>query len=195
MTDPFPPPEPDPATALPCPCLVDGKPCGSWKRLPKPRQTTTYEHRPKHMKFKKKHGMWRTRVHNIWTHMKRRCLNPTSPSWPKYGGRGITVCERWHKFENFFSDMGMPTTDNHSLDRIDNGGNYEPRNCRWATPKEQSRNSRINTVITIKGVSHCLQEWAEIYGHSKSLISSRIYRGWNPALAVTTPKITNHGNH
>jgi hypothetical protein len=89
-----------------------------------------------------KHGKWKSKEWNSWDHMKRRCNNPNDPKYPSHGARGITVCERWLKFENFFADMGEAPGREYSLDRINNDGNYEPSNCRWATPKEQSNNRR-----------------------------------------------------
>ena len=86
---------------------------------------------------------WRkVKTYVAWQHMKSRCFRRSDPAFKDYGGRGITVCRRWLKFKNFFFDMGLPPTCTHSLDRIDNDGSYSKKNCRWATPLQQSRNSR-----------------------------------------------------
>ena len=81
-------------------------------------------------------------LYNRWTAMLRRCMNPKDRKYPDYGGRGITVCERWHNFENFLEDMGVPEDRTLSIDRRDNDRGYEPENCRWATKAEQRRNQR-----------------------------------------------------
>lgn len=113
-----------------------------------------------------RHGLSRTPIHNVWWAMLTRCSNPKQKSYKNYGGRGITVCERWSGndgFQNFLADMGARPSERHTIDRINNNGNYEPSNCRWATPKEQGRNKRSTRYATIGGVTRPFIEWADIH--------------------------------
>lgn len=103
-----------------------------------------------------------TPEYNSWADMIKRCTNPNSQRFKYYGGRGITVSERWLSFECFLADMGVKPSPNYSLDRFpDNNGNYEPGNCRWATREEQGRNRRSNHLVTFQGKTQCLTAWAE----------------------------------
>jgi len=106
------------------------------------------------------HGMTKTPTHITWKSMKQRCTDHKYSCYENYGGRGIAVCGRWNKFDNFYEDMGK-RPNGTSLERIDNNGNYCPENCCWATPKTQNRNTRRNRIIEYDGKSQCLSAWAE----------------------------------
>lgn len=139
-----------------------------------------------------RHGHWLggypTKSWLAWRNMKSRCENPKDKRFNVYGARGVKVCERWQEFENFFADMGMPPSKNHSIDRIDVDGNYEPSNCRWVTQKTQQRNRSNNRIIEFNGKRQCLSQWAEEYGISQKRLRTRIERdGWDIEKALTTP--------
>lgn len=132
----------------------------------------------------KTHGMSKTKTYKDWERMIRRCENKSFENYNHYGGRGIKVCERWHKFENFLSDMGEKP-EGKTLDRIDNDGNYEPGNCKWATGTEQARNKRDVPLYEVKGVKKSIAEWSEISGINRETIRCRIKkRGWNVERAI-----------
>jgi hypothetical protein len=125
-----------------------------------------------------KHGSYfkgkRSRGYVSWVNMKMRCYNPNDKRYSDYGGRGIKVCDRWlHSFENFLEDMGQ-CPEKHTLDRIDNDGDYCPDNCRWATRKEQQNNRRFNHKIKHDGLCLNLTQWAEKLGVSSYMIYKKI---------------------
>jgi len=125
-----------------------------------------------------KHGMSETDEFSVWTDIQTRCYNQNTKAFPDYGGRGIRVCDRWlSSFENFISDMGFRPSSDHSIERNDVNGSYEPSNCRWATLEEQARNKRNTRFIDINGTTKRLQEWAEQTGLSASAIHLRIKAG------------------
>jgi len=128
-------------------------------------------------------------LYGIWNSMRTRCENPKAHAYPSYGGRGIKVCERWHDFMNFLEDMGEPSK-GMSLDRIDNDGNYEPDNCRWASTSEQQRNTRRNHFLEFKGERKTVAEWANIVGLTGATIYKRLKRGWTieDALCIETKR-------
>lgn len=129
----------------------------------------------------------RTPEYYTWHTMKDRCHNAKSKNFPGYGGRGIMVCERWrNSFEAFFSDMGHRPSSAHSIERINNDGNYEPENCRWATRNEQARNRRSSTAVTVGDRTLTVVEWSEETGVDAVIIYQRLKRGWGPEAAVRT---------
>lgn len=122
----------------------------------------------------------------IWQTMKQRCWNPNDKRFQDYGGRGIRICARWAlSFESFYADMG-PRPEGLSIDRIDNDGHYEPANCRWATRKEQARNSRKTHWITLNHETKPLGEWARQTGIPRQTILSRLNKlGWDVKRALS----------
>ena len=117
--------------------------------------------------------------YGCWREMRRRCNDPNRRDWPLYGGRGITVCERWSDFRAFAADMGERPSLKHSLDRIDSNGHYTPSNCRWATPSEQRLNQRHRI--------NCVAEAACVYGVKFRTVRARVARGWPVDVALRTP--------
>jgi hypothetical protein len=133
-------------------------------------------------------GVKRSGTYRSWAAMLSRCTDENSADYKRYGARGISVCQHWSKFESFLADMGEKPT-GCSIDRIDNDAGYSPSNCRWANKKQQARNTRNNTMITINGASRCISEWSEVSGIKSSSISYRLNNGWCPEDAVFHPLI------
>lgn len=125
--------------------------------------------------------------YRIWQNLRSRCNNHRVPQYKNYGGRGITVCDRWNTFLNFLEDMGL-CPPNHELDRTDNNKGYSPDNCRWVTKSQNCRNYRRNVILTMDGISKCLIEWAEEYNISYMMLYKRIIeRKWDIKRALTQP--------
>jgi len=141
------------------------------------------------------HGMVKAPEYSVWHNMRRRCAEPSSASYAYYGARGIAVCERWASFENFFADMGPRPSPEHTIDRKDSGGNYEPGNCRWATRGEQARNRSDNRLLTFGDETLCLSDWATRLGIAPDTIDGRLRRGWPVERAVTEPPHRENRNH
>lgn len=136
-----------------------------------------------------RHGQCGSPEYQAWANMWDRVRNPNRHNSERYIGRGIKVCERWGKFENFIADMGQRPSNKHSLDRFpNNDGHYEPGNCRWATLSEQQNNTSQNVLVTKDGVTKTITQWARFLGVSTSLVSNRRYGlGWTAEKALFTP--------
>lgn len=136
-------------------------------------------------------GVHKEIEYKSYTAMKSRCSDINHHAYSKYGGRGITVCERWLDKDNgyrwFIEDMGRRPSLEYSIDRIDNNKGYSPENCRWATSTQQNRNSRNIHTLEYNGKTVTISEWSELTGISISAISSRLSRGWTIEQALTIP--------
>lgn len=127
--------------------------------------------------------------------MMYRCYNPKRRNYDIYGGRGIIVCKEWHSFLNFYTDMAPTHFDGASIDRINTNGNYEPKNCRWATSLQQGNNTRRNRLFTFKNETLTISEWSKRIGIKQSIIYDRINKlGWSVEEALRKPKIPNGGS-
>lgn len=135
------------------------------------------------------HGLSGTRLHNIWRSMKDRCFNTNNKSYSFYGGRGISICTEWlNDFVPFFEwSNNNGYSDELTLDRIDINGNYCPENCRWIDRTKQANNTRRNVVITIDDETKTLSEWCKYLNLNYSSVQSRLHKGWELKLALTTP--------
>lgn len=152
-----------------------------WRSLPrKPRPDLAERNRQS-----AKHGLSGSGTRKSWEAMVRRCTNSDDKDFPRYGGRGISVCERWLSFEAFVADMGV-RPDGLTIGRIDNDGNYEPGNCRWETFDEQNNNRRSNRSVTFDGRTQTIAQWAREAGISRALLRYRLNAGWSLQDALNT---------
>jgi hypothetical protein len=134
------------------------------------------------------HGMSHTKEHNAYRAMLARCYNPNHNRYHRYGERGITVCDEWKEsFLEFFNCVGPAPTKKHSLQRIDNDGNYEPGNVRWASRVTQARSRHNNHMITYEGISLCIADWSDLLGMDPIVLCARIHAGWSTHRAFTQP--------
>lgn len=141
-----------------------------------------------HRKICSTHGRSKTKLYGVWRAMIQRCHSPSTRTFYRYGGRGITVCPEWRvSFEAFLADVGERPSDRHSLERVDNNGNYEPGNVVWATLDVQLTNTRTNAWLTHNGETLTVSEWGRRLGMKKSLIQTRLVRGWTVERALEQP--------
>lgn len=136
------------------------------------------------------HGKTRTPEFRIWSGIKTRCFNSNAPEFKNYGGRGIKMCARWSaSFEAFLADMGRRPSIKHSIERVENDGDYEPGNCVWVLRREQARNKRNSVRLKYRGQVKLLVAWAEELGIDEATIRMRLKRGWTVVKALSTPTI------
>ena len=135
------------------------------------------------------HGMSRTRLYNIWRVMLKRCYYKNATNYESYGGRGVRVCDEWRDFVEFQKwALTHGYSDELTIDRISNDGDYTPENCRWVDMMVQSRNTSRNRVITFRGETHCMKDWSDILGINYQTLKQRInVYGWSIERALTAP--------
>lgn len=146
--------------------------CGCWRRDSAIEQATT-------------HGLTGSPIYGIWANMRSRTGDPTDPAYANYGGRGITVCDRWQSFEAFHTDMWPTYEPGLSLERVDNGRGYSPDNVIWASAAVQARNKRNNVWITWRGQTRILTDWANLLGLKEATLRKRLKVGWPIDRALT----------
>lgn len=134
-----------------------------------------------------KHGKFKDKEYSIWLAMRDRCINPNNKNYINYGARGITVAKEWDDYSVFINDMGKRPM-GHSLERLENSKGYSKDNCKWATVKEQVRNTRQNINITYDGKTMCLTDWADELGLPRPTLHYRIHAGWDLDKALTKRK-------
>lgn len=135
------------------------------------------------------HDMSHSRLYHIWNGMKQRCSNPKSVSYQYYGAKGISVCDAWENFVEFYEwAIASGYADNLTIDRLNSNGNYEPSNCRWTTNKEQQNNTSYCRLITYGGKTLNITQWAELLNIPRNVLYNRLRRGWDIERLLTTNK-------
>jgi hypothetical protein len=159
------------------------KSCGCWKAEVAKEQIT---------RLSTKHGLAnKSPTYAVWKGMRKRCFNPSDLGYKNYGGRGISVCQRWDDYALFLADMGE-VPNGMMIDRKDNNGNYEPSNCRWTDKKTQANNTRSNVFIKYDGELRTVKQWAEKLGIPYHMLYQRLFRlGWGVEKSFRTPKQKN----
>lgn len=137
-----------------------------------------------HLARKTTHGLSKSPEYHTWVDIWQRCTNPKRWDYDYYGGRGITVCKRWSRFEPFLKDMGFRPSKLHTIDRKNNSLGYSPSNCRWATRLEQSSNQRSTKIIDFGGRSMCISAWARETGIRMETLAARIRKGYPLRVAL-----------
>jgi len=140
-----------------------------------------------------KHGMSNTPIYKAWQAMHDRCKNLKNRHYKNYGGRGITVCDRWQEFSSFLADMGMRPK-GFEVDRRDNDGPYSPENCRWVTRRANLNNRRLNNLVEFNGEVKTVTEWAKVLDIHEETLRHRVNRGWPPEKALTNARQKGGGN-
>ena len=135
------------------------------------------DHKRKIGNATKTHGLSKTKIYTTWINMKWRCIKPTNKDYSRYGGRGIKISQDWLIFENFLADMGLPPSQSHTIDRINNDGNYEKSNCRWATKEEQANNRRSSKIVSFEGVDMSVSNVARLCGIPSKSLQYRLRKG------------------
>lgn len=166
--------------------------CGNYIVLPsgdvKKRKCCGCDGRKRISKAKAKHRMYGTPEYSAWGSMKTRCYNQAQRAYKDYGARGISVCDRWRfSFENFLEDMGLKPSPKHSIDRINNNGNYEPGNCRWVTIEVQADNKRTTRFIEIGGVRKTVAQWSRETGIGNTTLYYRLSKGVDESELLAPP--------
>ena len=134
-----------------------------------------------------RHGMYKTRIYNIWNTMVARCTNKNNISYPRYGGRGIGVCSEWRTFVGFFKDMSSTYASDLTLERIDVNKGYSPDNCKWIPACQQKNNKRNNVKVIYKGQQYTVPQLSDLFGMPAQTINDRLRHGWSLDKALSEP--------